>query len=131
MTVVLDASVALEIALEGNRGTEFKDLLSECSIVTAPDIFVSEVTNSFWKYRVFSNITDDQCFQGIEFCLALVDDFCFTQSLWHEVIKESIRLKHPVYDMFYLILARRTGAKLLSCDKQLHKLSEKLDIDTV
>ncbi len=131
MTVVLDASVALEIALEGNRGTEFKDLLSECSIVTAPDIFVSEVTNSFWKYRVFSNITDDQCFQGIEFCLDLVDDFCSTQSLWREVIKESIRLKHPVYDMFYLILARRTGARLLSCDKQLHKLSEKLDIDTV
>jgi predicted nucleic acid-binding protein len=130
MTVVLDASAALEIALEGNRGTEFKDLLSECSIVTAPDIFVSEVTNSFWKYRVFSNITDDQCFQGIEFCLDLVDDFCSTQSLWREVIKESIRLKHPVYDMFYLILARRTGARLLSCDKQLLKLSEKLDIDT-
>lgn len=131
MTVILDAGAALEIALEGRRGREFREILSGAAVVIAPDLFVSEVTNSFWKYRNFSDISDEQCLNGIEFCLSLIDDFRPAGMLWPEVIREATRLKHSTYDIFYLILARRTGGKILSCDKKLLRIAKDLNIDSV
>ncbi len=54
MTIVLDASGAIEIALENSLSKQFKEILQKADLVIAPDTFISEVTNIFWKYRKFS-----------------------------------------------------------------------------
>ena len=40
-------------------------------------------------------------------------------------------LDHSAYDLFYLILARRTGAKLLTLDKKLSSLAINEGIDLI
>ncbi len=125
MTVILDASGAVEIALGNKNATLFLSHLKKADIIIAPDIFVSEVTNVFWKYRKFSQFTDDACIKGIEFCLNLIDDFIDSKELWREAYSEGVRNKSSTYDMFYLISARRNSGVLLSMDKKLNLLAKK------
>jgi predicted nucleic acid-binding protein len=48
-----------------------------------------------------------------------------------EALNEAMRLGYSVYDMLYLILARRTGAILLTLDGPLNKIAEKEGIEIV
>ena len=44
---------------------------------------------------------------------------------------ESVRLGHSSYDLFYVVLARRTGATLFTLDKKLQDLSLSLGVNSV
>ena len=128
MISVVDASAAVEIALDKERAQEFKRALADSEIVLAPDLFVSEVTNTFWKYRTLTDISDAQCVAAIQFCLEMVDDFVSTKELWREVFSQSVTSKHSVYDVFYLVVARRNSARLVTCDKKLKHLATEMKI---
>lgn len=125
MTVVLDASGAVEIALENSRSEQFKEILQRADLIIAPDTFVSEVTNVFWKYRKFSNFSDEICLSGIEFCINLIDDFIDSRELWRESYFEGIRNQSTTYDMFYLVTARRNSGAVISMDKKLNAIAER------
>ncbi len=131
MITILDASAAVEIALGKEQAVIINKVLLNSEIVLAPDLFVSEITNVFWKYRTITGISDNQCTEGIEFCLNLVDDYVKTKDLWREVFSQSVVEKHSVYDVFYLVIARRNSAQLVTCDKMLKKLAVKLNIQTI
>jgi predicted nucleic acid-binding protein len=49
MIVVLDASGAAEIALENEKSLPFMGILKNADLILAPDIFVSEIANIFWR----------------------------------------------------------------------------------
>jgi predicted nucleic acid-binding protein len=68
------------------------------------------------------------CEKGIIYCLDLVDDYLETKNLCIEVFSESIKNNHSVYDLYYLVLARRNGASVLSRDKKLKALAKELKI---
>jgi len=125
MTVVLDASGAVEIALKNQKSEDFKMKLQKADVILAPDTFVSEVTNVFWKYRKFTNFSDEICLNGIEFCINLIDDFVSSKELWRESYSEGIKNQSSVYDMFYLVTARRSSGLIVSMDKKLNFIAEK------
>jgi predicted nucleic acid-binding protein len=128
---VLDASAAMEIALDKAEAMRFKKLLSASDLVLAPDIYPSEITNAFWKYGLYSGLEAEKCEKGIDYCLDLVDDFIPTSSLCKEVFSEAMESKHPAYDLFYIVLARRNGASILTMDKKLRKLAKRLKVKTL
>ncbi|MEL3905944.1 MAG: type II toxin-antitoxin system VapC family toxin [Treponema sp.] len=97
----------------------------------APDIYPSEITNVFWKYRNFSSLNTTICKKGIEYCIGLIDDFINTKVLCNIVYEEAVKYRHPAYDMFYLIAAKKYHAKLLTCDKKLAKISTEMSIDVI
>ncbi len=129
MIVVLDASAALEIALNRNDGNKFRECLVHSDVILAPDIYPSEITNTFWKYHVFSSLSQEECEKGINYCIELVDDFVDTKNLCCEVLSESIKKKHPAYDFYYLVLARRSNASILSKDKKMNEYANKMEIN--
>ena len=49
MTVVVDASAAVEIALASEISQRFREVLNDADVVLAPDTFPWEITNVFWK----------------------------------------------------------------------------------
>jgi len=128
MKVMLDASAAMEIALNNERSEAFKKYILESDLILAPDIFPSEITNVFWKYTRFSNMPTEICEKGILYCIDLVDDFLETRNLCVEVFSESIRASHSAYDLFYLVLARRNNAVLISRDKKLKQLAKEMNV---
>jgi Predicted nucleic acid-binding protein, contains PIN domain len=131
MIIVLDASAAMEVALNKEYGKQFKELLKKSEIVIAPDTFPSEITNSFWKYSFYSELSPDKCEKGIEYCLDLVDDYINTRTLCREVFSESIKRGHPAYDLFYLVLARRNNASILTRDKKMKKIANEMKINVI
>ena len=131
MILVLDASAAIEIALKKKSAPAFSKAISASDIVMAPDIFPSEITNSFWKYAQHTNMGTEECETAIDCCIDLVDDFVSTKLFCREVFLESLRLKHPSYDLFYLSVARRNNALLLSKDKKLIALAKSVGVKTI
>jgi predicted nucleic acid-binding protein len=131
MIIVLDASAAIEIVLEKESADHFRESLKKSDLVLAPDTFPSEITNVFWKYASFSNMSKEACDKGIDYCLDLIDDYIETKELCREVFSESINEDHPVYDLFYLILARRYNATLVSKDKKMKKIAKKMKINII
>lgn len=128
MIVLLDASAAIEIALNNEKSEIYKNYLEESDLVIAPNIYPSEITNVFWKYANYSKMPIEICEKGILYCLDLVDDYLETKNLCIEVFSESIKNKHSAYDLYYLVLARRNNASILSKDKKLKSIAHELKI---
>jgi len=128
MIIVLDASAAIEIALQKEKGILFQKILLESDLVIAPDTFPSEITNVFWKYGFYANMEKDKCEKGIDYCLDLVDDYIDTKSICREVFFESINNEHSSYDIFYLVVARRHNAAIITKDKKMITTAKKLNI---
>ena len=128
MIMVLDAGAAVEIVLDKADSHRFRKLLMQSELVLAPDTFPSEITNTFWKYALYSGLPGEKCEKGIEYCIDLVDDYINTRSLCREVFSESVKTGHPAYDLFYLILARRNNACILTKDKKMIEAARKLKI---
>lgn len=128
MIIVLDASAAIEIALNKDESNLFRELLIQSELVLAPDTFPSEITNTFWKYGLYSGLPIEKCEKGIDYCLDLVDDYINTKDLCREVFAESIKTEHPAYDLFYLVLARRHNACILTKDKKMIKTASEIKI---
>lgn len=124
MTVVLDTSAAVEIAIDGPSAGEIRSILTAADVVVVPDTYVSEVTNVLWKYRKFSGFTEEKCLGAIEFCIGLVDMTISSRDLWRESFFEGSRHNHSIYDMFYLVAARRNTATLVTKDKKLKEIAE-------
>jgi len=125
MIVILDASAAVEIALKKENSQKFLSILKSADLIISPDIFISEVTNVFWKYKKFQQFNDEVCLKGIEFCTNLVDDFINSKDLWRESYYEGVKNNSSTYDMFYLVAAKRSYGKLISMDKKLNELALK------
>lgn len=67
-----------------------------------PSIFFSEVANGLWKYAAIeTELTADH---------------------------QAVAHRHPVYDLLYAVLARRTGAAVLTRDRRLADLLDQLGI---
>ena len=131
MIAVLDASAAIEIAISKPSSALLRETLLKADLVLAPDIFPSEITNAFWKYGAFSDLPAEKCEKGIAYCLDLVDDYIDTRELCFEALAESLRTKHPSYDLFYLVVARRNNAILVTRDKKLTKIAKEMNISAI
>ena len=129
MTSVLDVSGALEIILQKENAGKYDDILQKSSIVLAPDLYVSELTNTFWKYHRAKISTKDECVQYIQDGINLVNEFINTRELWHEAFSESVNNGHSTYDMFYLVVARRNNGILITSDSVLAEICKKNSIE--
>ena len=130
MIVVLDASAAIEIVLQRNLAEKLSKHVTKADWVITPTLFISEITNTIWKYQKFADLPYRSCEKALEQALALPDDFINELDLYREAFKLSCTLNHPVYDMLYLLTARRNNGLLLTLDKQLIKTAIKCSVET-
>jgi len=126
--VVLDASAAVRIALAPKQAQALSETVEEADQVLAPDLLVAEVTNSFWKYLRAGSLARADAEAGIRAALGLIDEVERLEPLAVEAFDLAASTRCPVYDMFYLVLARRHGALLATADAQLLRLARDLGI---
>ena len=130
MIVVIDPSAAIEISLYRTYAEDFIHFLEDTTWAGAPDLFISESANVFWKYHQFGDFPIELCEKSLERTIQIIDEFFPTKDLYLEALSLSFETEHPVYDSMYLVLARRNNATLLTRDKKLHQLATKLSINT-
>jgi len=62
---------------------------------------------------------------GIQF----IDEFISCREIWKEALSEGMKMEHPIYDMMYLISARRNIGSILTNDKKLFELAKGMRIE--
>lgn len=122
MKVVLDANCAIEVALNKKEGERLKALLDESDQVLAPDLLVPEFVNTLWKYHQFDQFSLELCDEALTRMLEMVDTFVPSREIYRDAFALSRAQKtRAAYDMFYLALALRENAVLLTLDGTLKK----------
>lgn len=113
-------------------GEVFRWLLCQAdAAVLAPSLLYAEAGNAFWKYHKAGLMDKARALEGTAATLDLVDEFVPMSELYEEALAESMRLHQPIYDMFYLVLARRNGAVLYTTDKWLNALCEQEGVEHI
>jgi predicted nucleic acid-binding protein len=124
MIYVLDASAAVEIALKGAGAIDMINRILTAEKVIAPALFAAETGNVFRKYVQGGFLDEEQGLDLYKTTIRMVDEFTSIEALNEEAFFEAVKLSHSLYDMLYLVLARRSGAKLLTCDEKMRQLFE-------
>lgn len=131
MIVVLDASAGIEVILNRSAALSFKKQILNAKKVITSELYKAEVANVMWKYVSVGRLTADSAHDLMHLAYGLVDEYVDTSDLCDESLEQSIRLKHSVYDLLYLTVARRNAAFLLTMDKKLKNLARKEGIECV
>ena len=125
--VVLDASAAVRMVV-GPAPAAIAQELRTAQRVIAPALIQEEVANALWKYVRADVLTPDQAGERLTAALNLCDELLADttvapNSVITEAFHEACRQRHPVYDMVYLVTARRYSATLATCDQELARLA--------
>ena len=131
MALVLDASAAMSIVLGKEEGLALQPFVLEDEEIYAPDLFQVEVANGFWKYVHAGKMDRSTARSYYKAAQSLVNRYVRLDTLVTEALNEAIRLDHPMYDMLYLVLARRLGATLASLDQRLLDLCKEEGVDHI
>lgn len=128
MRTVLDASAAANIILRTNLAPALIEELAPSHLVLAPALFHSEIANTLWKYVRSGDLDKETALARYTEAIGLVDTFEADEQLAAESLSAAIRYNHSVYDMLYVVLARRHGCRILTVDKKLIALIRRVDM---
>jgi len=126
--LVLDASAALRLVLGMPEAGKLLDVLSESAVVIVPELFCAEVANGLWKYAAGGHLALDEALKRFDEAVALADSFVPDRTLAVEALAEAAQRQHPVYDLLYVVAARRHGARVLTLDERLAKLARTMGV---
>lgn len=127
MIAVLDAGTAMRMVMD--PFTPFRAALESADMVIVPELIVVEICSAFHKYvasQVLSRIEADEF---IVQALALVDRMEPLGELVTEVLALAARSDSSFQDLFYLALAKRKGAVLLTADAVLRPLAVGMGVE--
>ena len=128
MIIVLDTSAAVEIVLQRQRAIFLGKNVVQADWIIAPTLFISEVTNVFWKYYVFNDMPLELCEQAIDSAVLLPDEFISEKDLYKEAFALGCLTQKPICDMYFLVLARRNNGYLMTMDISLKEVAKKNSI---
>ena len=129
MTVIPDVSGVVEILLHKDKANLYSKTLQDATLVVTPDLFVSELTNTIWKYKTANLITDEKCIKYILAGISSISQFIGSKEIWQEAFAEGVKNNHSIYDMFYMVTARRYGGILITNDSVLASICRKNRIE--
>lgn len=127
MRLILDASAALNIVMRTDLAAGFIVGLERADMVLAPSLFHAEVANALWKYARAGLLDKPTMMTRLDEALGLIDSFEPDERLVAEALSLAVVHEHPVYDLLYVVLAMRFGARLISADSKLIKLAQRID----
>lgn len=119
MKYVVDASVAAKWLVEETGSSQARRVLSSGATLLAPELIVAEISNVAWKKLVRNEISDEHALAMIRLLPRLLDGLAPLAPLAEAALTIARDLDHPTYDAFYLALAEREAAVLISDDQRL------------
>ena len=129
--IVLDSCALVDMARQTEEGMALQKLLLVNEKVISCDLIRAEAASVLRKLARLENLSAADVKQRLSTALALIDEFHPLDDLQTEALRESIRLDHSTYDLFYFVLARRTGATLFTLDRKLMRLCQEHGVECV
>jgi predicted nucleic acid-binding protein len=120
MTLTIDASGALKLAFEEAGSSQAQDVVSGPDALIAPDLILFEVHHVLRKRMRRGEITRAALISASAAIQHVFEAIEPSGGLFDQARDLSISLDHPIYDCFYIALAERSRATLVTADaKQL------------
>ena len=116
--IVVDANVAIKWVVEQPHFERARDIVARGTVLIVPAMFVAEVTSTLWKYIRNDEISAPQAQAGLASILGQISIFEQDADLAEEALARGAELNCAPYDCFYLALAMRRGAPLVTADKR-------------
>ncbi|MFM7676242.1 MAG: type II toxin-antitoxin system VapC family toxin [Synechococcus sp.] len=126
LACVLDASAAIRLVLGDPAAVPLAQPIRDAALVLAPELMLSEVANTLLKLQRAAQLSDLDPQQLLADARDLVDRVEPDRHLQAEALAMACRFNHPVYNCLYLALARREAATLISADRRLQQLAERV-----
>jgi predicted nucleic acid-binding protein len=127
VTVVVDASVAAKWALKEEHSASASALRTEEGLI-APSLIAAELSSVFWKAFRRGTLSRTDALTALLLSLRPFQELVATEGLHNQALSLAIDLKHPVYDCFYLALAERENAPLVTADETMLAAARKAKI---
>lgn len=126
LACVLDASAAVRLIHGDPAAAHLAEQILEAPLVLAPELMLTEVANTLWKLQRAAQFADLDPQQLLADAADLVDRVEPDRHLQSEALALACHHNHPVYDCLYLALARREAASLITADRRLQQLAERV-----
>jgi predicted nucleic acid-binding protein len=127
MIIVVDANIAAALFLDLAYSAPARDAVTDAKEIIAPDLITAEVANTLWKLTRSKHIDIGLADHVLDGLAAIVSEFVPGARLAAEAVKHASALDHPAYDCFYLTLAKRRRAKLITADRRFADVLERVD----
>jgi predicted nucleic acid-binding protein len=119
MTLVIDASVAVKWVLPEADSERAAAIRAEDDNLIAPSFVCAEIGSAIWRAMLRSDVTGAEARQQLRVAMAHYRHIVPLEALADQAIALAVRLRHPIYDCFYLALAERDRCTLVTADKRL------------
>jgi predicted nucleic acid-binding protein len=128
VTFVVDASVAVKWILPESGSSAAAALRELNDDLSAPSLIAVEVGNALWKAVRRGSVTRSEALEGFEAALISLQSLIPIEELRVRALTLAIELRHPIYDCFYLALAQRENALLVTADEVMFTAARKAKI---
>lgn len=114
----MDASVAVMLAA-GEPGSDGAERMLEGAVRAAPDLVLAETANALWRKARVGSLTQADAVKASHEIGRMFRRLVPSQELRAQALDLAFRRNHPAYDCFYVVLAMREAAPLLTADRRL------------
>jgi len=119
MSLIVDASVAVKWFSEEEQSDLAETLLAGMEPLIAPDLVIAEIGNALWKKVTRKLLQPRQAVSAMADAPSFFEHLVPLGDLAARATEIAIELQHPIYDCFYLALAERERAPIVSADGKL------------
>lgn len=126
MTIVIDASVAVQWVLPENGSAFAATLRSEHLI--APALWLVEAANAIWKRQQRGEMSADQAEARLAELAAAPVTSLPAEPYIATALHLGAALRHPVYDCLYLAVAMRHETHVVTADRRFAMIGGRPDM---
>lgn len=127
MTLVVDASVAVKWVVAEDDSKDANALRTESGLI-APSLVAAEIGNALWKQVLRKRVSPHDAMVALDRAVAAFESLVALEEIHLLAFELATELRHPIYDCFYLALAQREGASLVTADNKMLGAAKKAKI---
>jgi predicted nucleic acid-binding protein len=129
--LVVDASIAAKWAFHEHDSDRAIALVADVETLAAPSLILAEVSNVGGKLVRRGTWEAADVHEGVSIVLGMLNFMAPLEELWEDALRLSIQADHPIYDCFYVALALRENAQLVTADRRMAAMAEAVGIGVV
>jgi predicted nucleic acid-binding protein len=130
VTLVIDASVAVKWVLPEPDSAQAAALRTTDDDLIGPSLAWAEVGSAIWKAARRGDVTARDARESLKIAMAHYHRLLLLDEFAERAFELAVGLGHPIYDCFYLALAERENAPLITADEAMIAAARKAKIKT-
>ena len=119
MTVVVDASVAVKWVLPETGSDRAAAIRTADDDLMAPSLVHAEIGSAIWRAVLRGDVPAAEARRDLKVAVGHYRRIISLAELVDRALELATRLRHPIYDCFYLALAERERCALITADRRL------------